>query len=181
MSGFKAEARVSTIGAFARKLEGMEIRAAAARGLNEHIRLQQRQAVRLMASQTRLSQGRVARVTKAINASPGGTMEAAVEVVDAAIPLGKETSRSWSRSATGATAGDWRSHTYPASFMVRKYGGDIFARKPGSKKWPIIRLWGPVLPNELRRPNQPTYQGAVRLASTDLEARVVRHISSALS
>ncbi|MFC5509282.1 hypothetical protein [Bosea massiliensis] len=177
MSGFTAQARVSTLRTVAAKLEGGAIRAAAARGLNEHIRLQERQAVRLMAAQTKLSPGRVARVTKTSFAG-GGRMEASVDVRDAAIPLGKETHRSWSHSAAGASAGDWRSHTYPSSFIIRRYGGDIFARMPGAKKYPIVRLWGPVLPNELRRRNQPTYQGAVRLANTDLEARVLRHISS---
>lgn len=180
---FTAQARVSTIGAFATKLDRGELRSAAARGLNEHIRLQERQAVKLMAAQTKIGAGRVQSVTKPNFASGagGGSLEASVDVRDASIPLGQETSRSWSRSASGATAGDWRSHVYPHSFIIRRYGGAIFARKPGAKKYPVIRLWGALLPNELRRSNQPTFQGAVRLANTDLETRVLRHLSLVFS
>ncbi|MCZ8103992.1 MAG: hypothetical protein O9972_39625 [Burkholderiales bacterium] len=183
MSGFTASARVTGLHTVILKLQSGALRAAAARGLNEHIRLQERQAVRLLSAQTRIPQGRVQRVTKAsfASGSGAGALEASVDVNDAAIPLGKETSRSWSRSAGGATAGDWRTHTYKSTFIVPRYGGAIFVRRPGAKKYPIIRVWGPVLPNELRRPSQPTLPAAFRLANTDLEARVLKHLSSALA
>ncbi len=170
----------TAIGSLSLNLQSNAMRSAAARGLNEHVRLQERQAVRLMAAQTKFSSGRVARVTKSDLAAPSARMEAAVVVSDHINPLGQETSRSWSRSAGGATAGDWLTKEYKNSFIVARYGGAIFARRPGAKKYPIVRLWGAFLPNELRRPTMPTLPAAIRFADRDFEKTVLKHLMLAL-
>ncbi|KAB0269052.1 hypothetical protein [Microvirga brassicacearum] len=185
MSGIRVsvdKSRVTDLKTLIKRLEGPEIRSAAARGLNEHVRLQERQAVRLLSAQTKIPAGRVAAVTKSVKASASGgsSMEASVDVRDASIPLGQFTYRSWSRGDAGASAGDWNGKTYKGSFTIAKYGGAIFARRPGAKKWPVIRLWGPLLPSELRRADMPTLPAAQRLADTDLERRVLRHLVNVL-
>jgi len=155
------------------------IQGAAARGLNAHIRLQERQAVRVVAAQTKVPAGRVGSISKPRLASPSADMEGAVVFTDQPIPLGEHTFRSWSRGAHGASAGDWSTKTYAGSFIIRKYGGAIYKRV-GQKRQPVVRLWGPFLPNELRRPDMPAFPAAVRLADFDLERRVLREIVRAV-
>lgn len=152
---------------------------AARRGLMEHVRLQERQAVRLVSAQTRVPASRVQPISSV--RSSGGGLQGEVRFEDKPLSLGEHTSRSWSRSARGATAGDWRTYTYPRTFMI---GGSIFVRRKGDpttregrrKFRALAKMWGPVLPNELLRKTQPAFQAANRLADQDLEKRVLRHI-----
>lgn len=162
------------------KLNSPALQQGAARGLNEHVRLQERQAVRLLSSQTRVPTGHVGSVTRPIMAhGGGGSLEASVQVKDRPLELGEKTSRSWSRGSAGAVASDWKTRTYPGAFTIAKRGGAIYVRTT-KKRFPIAKLWGPVLPNELRRRDQPTLPAAERLARSDLEPRVLRHITRAL-
>ena len=161
-------------------LGSAKIQMAAAQGLNEHVRLQERQVIRVLSAQTSIPGGHVQAVTRTRLAGAGGG-DAAIIVEDAPIPAGKMTSISWSRGAAGARIGDWGGKMLRRSFTIRRYGGAVFIRKPGAKKYPIVRAWGPVLPNEMLRKDQPNIKQMQRLRDRDLEKRVLDHISRALA
>lgn len=167
--------RMGEIGAFVRRLDSPEARLAAARGLNEHIVIQERDSVATVSAQTRIPHGRVKSISRVRRARPAAAMEAAVQFNDAAIPLGEHTYRVWNRSMPGARAGDWRGKTHHGAFTVARYGGRIF-RRVGSARGPIQMLWGPVLPNELLRRDMPNLAQREAFAQTDLEQRVIKNM-----
>jgi hypothetical protein len=154
-----------------------QIQRAMSRGLNEHIRAQERQATNIVGAQTGLGAGRVRRVTTAIPSTPGAVMQALVRVNDKAIPAGAETRRSWNRSMAGAVHGDWPTYTRKGGLMAGTFmaKGAIYART-SKKRGPLKKIWGPVLPNELLRKDMPAYPAAERLVNADLERRVMRAV-----
>lgn len=165
---------------YLKRLDNPALARAMRQGLNEHVRLQERQAVTMVSGQTKIPTGRVKSISRVMAArGGGGAMQAGVEFKDAAIPLGEHTFRSWSRAMPGASAGDWTTKTYPGTFAVPRWGGRIYKRI-SKGRFPIQRIWGPVLPNELLRPTQPALPAARRLADTDLERRVLKHVLNAL-
>lgn len=149
---------------------------AARMGLVEHIRLQERQAVTILSAQTGIPRGRVQSQT---NVRLSG-LEAAVQEKPPAIKISQYGNPTWSRSDSGAQASGWnKRRTFPHTFMIPRYGNDVFHRA-GKKRYPIARLWGPVLPNELLRKDQRALPAAQRLADSDLEKRVLDHITRVL-
>ncbi|MDQ0510893.1 hypothetical protein [Ancylobacter amanitiformis] len=150
-----------------------EIKRGLSRAMGEHLRLQDRQAVTLMAAQTKLPTSRVSGATSVRHSS--SSLVGRLRVRDESVPLGELTSRSWSRSAAGATAGDWDTKTYAGTFIVPRFGGRIY-RRTGKGRFPIRRVWGPLLPNELLRPDMPTLPAIERLVESDLAARALRHV-----
>jgi hypothetical protein len=155
------------------------IQQAAARGLNEHIRLQERNAVNFLGAFTNQGSGRVAAVTKSVKAAPGAAMSALVVTKDKAIAAGEHTGRTWSRSAPGATHRDWKGQMLPRTFTVARWGGAIFQRK-SSKRFPLQKIWGPILPNELRKESRPNVKRMRDFAERDVLPRVMRHVGAAL-
>ena len=149
------------------------IRRGMSRAMGEHLRLQERQAVTLLSSQTSLPGGRVGGAVRVRHSS--SALVGRLQVRDESVPLGELTSRSWSREAPGATAGDWAGRTYPGTFTVQRYGGRIYKRA-GKERFPIKKVWGPLLPNELLRADMPTRPAMERLVETDLVPRVLRHV-----
>lgn len=180
--GVKVEARknFASVDVFLQGLgSSAQIQRAAADGLNEHLRMQERNAVRFIGVFTNLGQGRVQQVTKSVLASPGPVMVGKIETRDKAIPAGELTGRTWSRSAAGATHKDWRGQTLKGSFTVRRWGGAIFART-SEKRFPLKKLWGPVLPSELARETRPNVGRMRAFAQQDLLPRVMRKVSAAI-
>lgn len=182
--GLRIDVRAERSKEFESLIRGLENTAqmqhALARGLNEHIRKQEQQAVTMVAAQTGVGAGRVKAISRVKTAWPARSMEAAVEFRDSAIPAGALTRRSWNRGMPGARHGDWPSYTrkgglMKGTFTVRQYGGAIF-RRIGKSRGPIARVWGPVLPNELLREDMPAYPQAGVLVQTDLERRVIRSV-----
>lgn len=166
-------------------LSDQQLRRAAQRGFNEHLRLQERMTIKVMAASTIRNTGRVDKATSVRLAGGGGASdEGAIRVQDKPIAAGLYTSRSWSRSMTGAKHGDWpgfsaRGGSMKGTFVIKKYGGAIFKRT-GDKRFPVKKIWGPFLPNELLRNDMPTLKNAKRLVDQDLQARVLRHLAMAL-
>lgn len=156
-----------------------EVQQAAARGLNEHIRLQERNAVNFLGAFTNQGSARVAGVTKSVKAAPGPAMSALVVVNDKAIAAGEHTGRSWSRSAPGATHRDWKGQTLPRTFTVARWGGAIYERTSSTRK-PIRKIWGPILANELRKESRPNIGRMRAFAERDVLPRVLRHVGAAL-
>jgi hypothetical protein len=151
-----------------------EIKRGLSRALGEHLRLQDRQAVTLMSAQTKLPMARARGATSIRHSA--SSLVGRLRVRDESVPLGELTSRSWSRSAPGATAGDWDTKTYEGTFTVGRYGGRIY-RRTGKGRFPIRKVWGPLLPNELLRPDMPTLPAIERLVESDLVGRALRHVA----
>jgi hypothetical protein len=178
--GLKIDARLERGSGWTVLMNGLgtpKLQQAAAAGLNEHMRLQERQIVRLMAGQTKIPAGRVASVTRRRGAGGGAYTEAAIVVQDAAIPLGQYTFRS--QTPGGVTAGDWNTKTYPHTFTIKRYGGFAY-RRVGRKRFPVQKVWGPVLPNEALRTDQPAFPAFERFAMSDMQQRVLKRVMAAL-
>jgi len=156
-----------------------EIRGAMARGLNEHLRKQHSQAKTLIAVQTGIGQGIVASGAS-VRFANAGSLEGAIRQQGGAFEAGEKTSRSWSRSDPGAKHGDWPTYTNKGGRMKDTFmaNGKIY-RRTTSKRLPIARVWGPVLPNEMMRQDMPARAGADRLVGADLERSVIRAIMHA--
>lgn len=157
--------------------DGAAIQQALARGLNEHIRQQEKQAVTMVSAQTGIARGRVQSISQARFASPGASMTAEVQFRDKPIGAGALTSRTWNRSMAGAKHGDWPGYTKKGGSMKGTFmaKGVIF-RRTSKARLPIQRVWGPVLPNELLREDMPAFPAAGRLVDADLEKRVIRNV-----
>jgi hypothetical protein len=160
------------------------IRQAIARAMNEHLRMQERNAVRTISYQTMVPQGRVGSVTRVFHAS-AASLSGHVEVADAAIPIkkygvvrtGQRTGYATMHGVRSITA--WRGTArYFGAFVVPAFGGNVFrrvGRKSGDAKGsrgPIQKVWGPVLPNELLRSDQPNFPQMVTFAQIDLTRRI---------
>lgn len=157
--------------------EGRLIQQAMAKGLNEHIRHQEKQAVTMVGAQTGLGRGRVQSISSIRFATPAPAMSAEIQFSDHAISAGSLTSRAWNRGMPGAKHGDWPSYTKKGGMMKGTFmaKGTIF-RRTSSARLPIVKVWGPVLPNELLREDMPAYPAAGRLVDADLEKRVIRSV-----
>lgn len=188
--GLKIDARLERGAGWTVLMNGLgtpKLQQAAAAGLNEHMRLQERQIVRLMAGQTRIPTGRVSSVTRRRNAGGGAYTEAAIVVQDRPIPLGKYTGNT--QTASGVRSGDWIKHPeHRGAFVIKKWGGGAFVRLAGDpttrsgrkKKRMVQRLWGPVLPSEALRHDQPAFPAFERFAMSDMQQRVLKRVMAAL-
>ncbi|WP_378952103.1 hypothetical protein [Mesorhizobium sp. ANAO-SY3R2] len=173
---------------FLKKLDGPEIRHAAALGLNEHAGEQRRQSIVRISATTGVPSGRVGGKTRVIKASAGPVMSASVETSDVAIPLSEYGNPNWVRdlnpmadgkrggavsSMRGVEATGWNvRRQFPHSFMA---GGQVVVRK-SSSRYPLKVLSMAVLANELAKPTRPNVPEAAKFAALDLERRVVRHV-----
>lgn len=155
------------------------IQAGAALGLNEHIRLQEKNAVNFIAAFTRQPKGIVGGATRSVKAAPGPVMSAKVVTEYPAIPAGQHTGRSWDRSAPGATHGDWKGQMLPRTFTVARWGGAIYERTGSSRK-PIRKMWGPVLGNELAKENRPNLGRMEAFMSRDALNRIMKQVGKSL-
>lgn len=183
--GIKIDARLERGAGFTRLIEGLgtpKLMQAAAAGLNEHMRLQEKQLIRVTAGQTSIREGRIKQVTRLRGAGAGARSEAAVVVADGAIPLGRETSLT--AVSGGVRSGDWVKHpTHKGAFIIKKWGG-AFVRRSGDpttregrkKKRAVAKLWGPVLPSEVLRTDQPAFQNFERFALSDMQQRVLKRV-----
>jgi hypothetical protein len=153
---------------------------AMARGLNEHIVRQEKQAQISLAASTGIPKGHVDSVTTHRKAVPGPTMSAAVRVQDTPIRAGKMTSMQWNRGMTGARHGDWPTYTKKGGQTKGTFiGKGVIYRRIGKDRNKLQPIWGPVLPNELLKPSMPTYPAAIGLANADLQRAVVRSLMHA--
>ncbi|RWM29416.1 hypothetical protein [Mesorhizobium sp.] len=177
---------------FLHKLEGPEMEAAAARGLNEHAEEQKRQSIVRIAETTGVPAGRVRSKTKVVKAVPGQSMMAEVVTADVAIPLAEYGKPEWVRdlnpmadgkrggpvsSMRGVEATGWNvRRQFPHSFLAN---GQVVVRTTRNR-FPLKVLSMAVLANELAKPSRPNVPAAERFAALDLEKRVVRNVIRAL-
>lgn len=164
---------------FINGLSQENIRRAAARGLNEHARAQERNTINFLTGYTNQPKGVVQKAAKVIHAGAGGMMSAKVTMTAAAIPAGQYTGRSWSPGSAGASHRDWQGRTLPRTFTVKKWGGAIFQRQ-GKKRFPLWKIWGPVLPAELLQEDRPNIARMRAYMDRDLLPRVMGHVSRAI-
>jgi len=152
------------------------LRAAMALGLNEHLRKQQRQASLVIAAQTGIARGRVD-AGSGVRFASAGNLEGAVQQRGRAAEAGEFTSRTWNRWGAGARHRDWPTYSRKGGMMAGTFmaNGKIY-RRTTAKRFPIKRVWGPVLPNELLRADMPAKNRAEGLAASDLQRSVVRAI-----
>lgn len=151
---------------------------AAAIGLNEHSQHQKKRSTTFISAWTGIGAGRVGSGMRVIPAVPGAVMETSVAISDRGIPAGEHTSRSWNRSMPGATHGDWPGRgkrILAHTFTVRRWGGRIYARTTAAR-FPLKRIWGPYLPNELTAENRPNLDPARAFAVQDAMPRVLKQI-----
>lgn len=157
-----------------------EIRAAMARGLNEHLERQKRDTVTTVAAQTGLSKGMIEGETSLRHAS-AAHLEGAVKMQGPAVLAGEHTSRRWSKSEAGAYHGDWPTYTRKGGLMEHTFMayGHITRRK-GKERGPLQAVWGPVPPNEMLRKDMPNWPRAEADVSHDLAPRVLRAVQFAM-
>lgn len=188
--GIKIDARLERGTGWTRLIDGLgtpKLQAAAAAGLNEHMRLQERNTVRTLGGQTSIPGGRVKSVTRTKPAKAGQQTSASLVVADKAIALGQLTGNT--QDGSGVRSGDWVKHpSHKGAFIIRRWGNLAFVRRAGdpttregrSKKRALQKLWGPVLPSELLREDQPTFPNFERFALSDMQERVLKRVMLAL-
>jgi hypothetical protein len=165
--------RSTSLVTFLAKLDSPALSRAVARGLNEHAEEQRRISVKGIVSYTGVPNSRVSRVTKTVKAGVSSTLIAKVVTADKAIGLEEYGSPVWSRSMPGVEATAWnRRQIFDGTFMAR---GMVFHRV-GASRMPIRKLYGPVLANELAKPDRPNVPRARAFAELDLKKRVYRQI-----
>ena len=125
--GFEVEFnRPSSFDNLIRKLEGPELRVAAARGLSEHADEQRRQSITKVAAYTGAPKSRMSRVTKVIRAS-AIDLTAIVRTSDKAVMLGEYGQPEWNKTMPGAEATGWNvRRIFKRSFMI---GRRLYVRK----------------------------------------------------
>lgn len=178
--GLKVDARIERLHemtALVRRLQNLDMAVPAARGLNEHAEEQRRQSVTRISNFTGIPNGRVSGGMTVKRAVPAPSMTATVESRDRAISLGEYGNPSWSRSMAGAQATAWnRRQVFPGTFVAK---GEVLSRQT-SARYPLQKLYGPVIPNELSKPSRPNVPAAEAFLALDLEKRITRHIIVAL-
>lgn len=177
---------------FVQQLGGPGLQVAAAKGLNEHAAEQRRQSIVRVVAFTGIPRSRMAQATTVKKARPGPAMQAVVQTADKAIGLHEYGNPVWVRdlnpmadghwggsvsSMRGAEATAWNvRRQFPGSFIA---GGKVRVRV-GEGRFPLRTLSGPVLANELAKPDRPNVPKAEAYLALDLERRVVRHIMRSL-
>ena len=169
--------RPTVLAEFLMKMESPEIQRAAARGLNEHAGEQRRQSITRIVAFTGIPKSRVGGETKVIKASASKAMTAVVENKDQATTLGEYGSPVWSKLMTGAEAMTWnRRRVFLGTFFAK---GEVFIRTT-KERYPLAKLFGPVIPNELSKPSRPNVPAATKFVAMDLEKRITRMVLVAL-
>lgn len=178
--GVKVDARLERLHemtALVRRLQNLDMAVPAARGLNEHAEEQKRQSIVRISNFTGIPNGRVSGGMSIKRAVPAPSMTATVESRDQAISLGEYGSPTWSRSEAGARATAWnKTRIFPGTFVAK---GEVMARQT-SARYPLQKLYGPVIPNELSKPTRPNVPASEAFLALDLEKRITRHIIVAL-
>lgn len=173
MGDIRTTGRTIEIGRLAASMSKLKDQSPIRQALSEHMRLQERQAVQSLRAQTSIPAGRVKSVTRSSVGGGGTAMSGKVTVADAPIPLAKYGKGE--EGSVGVQASGWgKRRVFPGTFIVSRYGGNIY-RRLTKKRFPIKRLWGPFLPNELLREDGDSrvVRMARRLAERDLEKRVM--------
>lgn len=82
------------------------------------------------------------------------------------------------QTGAGVSAAPWNTRrVFPHTFLNAKMGGHVFKRTT-SKRFPVQKLWGPALPNEMVRPEAAAiFQSGVAAA---LPARLEHELSRIL-
>ena len=178
--------------AFIQRLSSPAMRAAAARGLNEHADEQRRGSTARISAYTGVPKGRVSAKTRVVRAKASASMLAIVRTADVAIPLAQYGRPVWVRdlnpmadgirggsvsSMKGAEATGWNVRRQFAGAFIA--GGQVVVRTSKSS-YPLKVLSMAVLANELAKPTRPNVPIAARYAAIDLEKRVMRHVIRAL-
>lgn len=154
-------------------------------GLRKHMRLQERSAISFLGGFTSQGAGYVAGKTKMWVTGGAGGAVGVIQVTDKPFGAGIRTGRSWTRGSAGATHRDWKGKLSKRTFIVRRWGGNIFSRLPkdpttraGRRKERFVKkIWGPVLRNELRKENRPNVPRMRALAERDALNTIMAEIA----
>lgn len=166
--------RIADLGA-AFKRAGAQAPAAIARALNHTGDKALTQVKRALVAQTGAKYGAISKALMRRGASAGNPVYRIVARA-AAMSL-KEFGPV--RTASGVSAAPWnKRRVFPSSFIVAKLGGHVFVRT-SRRRFPIKKLWGPVIPNEmLRDMSRQAFEATVE---QELPARLQHEIGAILS
>ena len=136
---------------------------------------------RELASVTGLSYGKASAEVKQYSASPGRP-EAELKATGGYHKLSEFGAR---QSSAGVTASPWGvRRTFPHTFIIAKFGGGVFARKPGNLggslqgRFPIRQLYGPAIPKEMMK--DPTVRVWDATLASELPIRMAHELARLL-
>ncbi|MDQ2080489.1 phage tail protein [Xanthobacteraceae bacterium Astr-EGSB] len=121
--------------------------AAVARALNRTVTETRTAVARALVKQTG---AKYAVVRKALSTTPAsvGHLSASIIARGGFMPLSAFKPK---KTRKGVSAAPWGTRrVFPASFMVKKWGGNVYVRM-GKPRFPIHKLYGPAIPRELPR------------------------------
>lgn len=133
------------------------------------------QVARQLVKQTGATYGAV---RAALNSRPASYGNLRYEIVarGSAISLKHFSAR---QTKPGVTAAPWNMRrVFPHTFIVKKLGGHVFVRT-SRKRFPIKKLWGPAIPNELVRGHTPIVFNAT--VQAELPSRLAHEIGAIMS
>lgn len=139
---------------------------AASRALNRTIDTARTDVTRALVAQTGLKYGRVRRVSSTLRSS-AASLTAELRTRDGYTSLKDFSARQTKR---GVSAAPWsRRQVFDGTFMIKVYGGHVYKRE-GAARFPIQRLYGPAVPNEMVRGQ--SRQAFYRAVETELPKRL---------
>lgn len=179
---------VETVDALADRVAGVDARLLA-RTTNKAMDKERTAVRRAMAQASGAPYGRVVRVTRTKPAS-AGDLSYAINSEDEPTSLADYRPR---ETRKGVTAAPWRvRRTFGGSFMMGgrwqdritlNLGGQVYVRE-GKARFPIVKLWGPILPREMVReggePLTAWGRGVRRLAEDFLIADMLQQLQGSL-
>lgn len=171
---------IETIDALAGRVEGADAKLLA-RATNREMNREKTAVRRAMVRASGAPYSRVMRGTKTFPATPG-SLEYSIVSEDEPTSLADYSAR---ETRAGVTAAPWRvRRTFGGSFMMGgrmqervtlDLGGHVYMRT-GKERFPIVKMWGPILPREMLRedgaPLQAWHDGVGRL-----QERVLREVA----
>lgn len=139
---------------------------ATSRALNRTIDVARTNVTRALVSQTGLKFGRVRKATSVLRSS-STSLSAELRARDGYTSLRDFGARQTKR---GVSAAPWgRRQVFDGAFIVKLYGGHVYKRE-GRKRFPIQKLYGPAIPNEMVKGQ--SRQAFYRAVETELPKRL---------
>lgn len=139
---------------------------ATSRALNRTIDRARTDVTRALVSQTGLKYGRVRKATSVLRSS-ATSLSAELRARDGYTSLKDFAPRKTKR---GVSAAPWgRRQVFDGSFIVKLYGGHVYKRE-GRGRFPIQKLYGPAIPNEMVMGQ--SRQAFYRVVETELPKRL---------
>lgn len=154
---------------------GKNIKPALMRAVNHTGDKARTQVARALVAQTGLKYGKVREALATHTASPA-------HIVYRIVAKGAYTSlKEYAARQTGrgTSAAPWgKRRVFPHTFIVATLGGHVFERRT-SARFPIRKLWGPAIPNEMvKDKSRAAFEGTV---AAELPARLTHEIGAILA